>query len=218
MPVSDFHRQVASIALTAAAEHGFVLGGGNALIMHGIVDRYTADVDLVTNHADGVKAAAAAVEDVLQAAGLQTERQNREDGLGEVFYGFDDGLIEWTVTGPGGQQALLQITYFERNLTPVAMDVGPVLNPVDAISSKVRAFVTRAEERDLIDVAAALETYTVSQLITMARELEPELQDEDFADAGRRIDRLGDKVFARYGLSPDDVSRLKQRFADWPRS
>src|SRR5487761_1705690 len=169
MPVSDFHRQVASIALTAAAEHGFVLGGGNALIMHGIVDRYTADVDLVTNH-------------------------------------------------PGGQQALLQITYFERNLTPVAMDVGPVLNPVDAISSKVRAFVTRAEERDLIDVAAALETYTVSQLITMARELEPELQDEDFADAGRRIDRLGDKVFARYGLSPDDVSRLKQRFADWPRS
>jgi hypothetical protein len=44
MPVSDFQRQVATLALSAAARHGFVLGGGNALILHGIVDRYTADV------------------------------------------------------------------------------------------------------------------------------------------------------------------------------
>ena len=38
------------------------------------------------------------------------------------------------------------------------MDVGPVLNLFDAIASKVRAFVTRAEERDVIDVAAASST------------------------------------------------------------
>jgi hypothetical protein len=66
------------------------------------------------------------------------------------------------------------------------MDVGPVLNPVDAMASKVRAFVTRAEERDVIDVAAALERYSAGQLITMARRLERGLQDEDFADAGQR--------------------------------
>jgi hypothetical protein len=53
MPVSDFQRQVATIALNVAAGQGFVLGGGNALILHGIVDRYTADVDLVTNRTEG---------------------------------------------------------------------------------------------------------------------------------------------------------------------
>jgi len=218
MPVSDFQRHVATIALRVAAVYGFVLGGGNALILHGIVDRYTQDVDLVTNLGSGVKAAAGAVEDALRAAGLGAKRQDQDNGgLAELFYGFEEGLIEWIVTGPDGQQTVLQIAHFDRNRTPVPMDVGPVLNPLDAIASKVRACVTRAEERDVIDVAAALETYTVPQLMDLARQLEPGLQDEDFADAGRRLDRLSDKVFARYGLSPEDVARLRERFASWPR-
>jgi hypothetical protein len=195
MPVSDFQREVATIALKVAAEHGFVLGGGNALILHGIVDRYTADVDLVTDRTEGVKAAAGAVEDALRAAGFEAERQNRD-----------------------GQRTVLQIAHFDRNRNPVPMGVGPVLNPLDAIASKVRAFVTRAEERDVVDVAAALENYTVTQLIALARQLEPGLEDEDFADAGRRLDRLSDNVFARYGLGPEDVAQLRKRFAAWPRT
>jgi hypothetical protein len=50
----------------------------------------------------------------------------------------------------------------------------------------------------------------------IARQLEPGLEDEDFADAGRRLDRLSDTVFRRYGLSPDDIARLRERFAAWP--
>jgi hypothetical protein len=217
VPVSDFQREVATIALKVAAEHGFVLGGGNALILHGIVDRYTADVDLVTDRTKGVKAAAGTVEDALRTAGFEAERQNRDSGLDEVFYGFEDGLIEWVVTGPDGQQTVLQIAHFDRNRNPVPMDVGPVLNRLDAIAAKVRAFVTRAEERDAIDVAAALGTYTAGRLIALARQLEPGLEDEDFADAGRRLDQLSDKVFARYGLGPEDVARLRKRFVTWPR-
>jgi len=58
MPFTDFQRDVAAAALKVAAAHGFVLGGGNALILHGIIDRYTADVDLVTDQPAGVEAAA----------------------------------------------------------------------------------------------------------------------------------------------------------------
>jgi hypothetical protein len=118
---------------------------------------------------------------------------------------------------PGGEQTVLQITHFDRGRTPVTADVGPVLDPLDAIASKVRAFATRAEERDVIDVAAALGRYSAGQLIGLARQLEPGLEDEDFADAGRRLDRLSDTVFRRYGLSPDDIARLRERFAAWPR-
>jgi Nucleotidyl transferase AbiEii toxin, Type IV TA system len=217
MPFSDLQREVAAIALKVAAEHGFVLGGGNALILHGIVERYTADVDLVTDQPAGVEAAAGAVEEALRTAGFRAERQDRDSGLGEAFYGFDAGLAEWVVTNPRGEQTVLQIAHFDRNRAPVSMDVGPVLNPLDAIASKVRAFATRAEERDVIDVAAALEHYSVDQLISLARQLEPGLEDEDFADAGRRLDRLNDTVFRRYGLGPDDVARLRERFAAWPR-
>src|SRR6266536_2934330 len=48
VPVNEFHRQVAAIVLRVAAEYGFAVGGGTALIAHGIVDRYTADLDLVS--------------------------------------------------------------------------------------------------------------------------------------------------------------------------
>ena len=37
MPVSELHRRVAAIALEAAAVHGFALGGGNALLVHGVI-------------------------------------------------------------------------------------------------------------------------------------------------------------------------------------
>jgi hypothetical protein len=46
MPLRELHRQVATIALRAAARHGAALGGGNALIAHGVISRPTQDVDL----------------------------------------------------------------------------------------------------------------------------------------------------------------------------
>src|SRR6266536_1613302 len=57
MPLRELHRQVAAIALRAAARHGFALGGGNALIAYyGVISRATQDVDLVTNRETGVGA------------------------------------------------------------------------------------------------------------------------------------------------------------------
>ena len=50
-----------------------------------------------------------------------------------------EGLAEWMVTGPGGQQMLLQISYFDRSREPVTMDVGPVLDLDDVIAGKVVA-------------------------------------------------------------------------------
>jgi hypothetical protein len=43
-PIDKLQREVAAIALQAAARHGFALAGGNALITHGIIDRPTEDV------------------------------------------------------------------------------------------------------------------------------------------------------------------------------
>jgi hypothetical protein len=44
MPLSELQREVATIALRAAARNGFALAGGNALIAHGIIDRPTDDI------------------------------------------------------------------------------------------------------------------------------------------------------------------------------
>jgi hypothetical protein len=218
MPVVEFHRRVAAIALRAAAPYGFALGGGNALIWHGIVDRVTEDVDLFTDRSDGVVPAAAAVESTLLASGLTAERQDKTGGLADIFEGMGEEMAEWVVVGPEGEMTTLQMAYIDRCKAPLAMDIGPVLDVEDLIGSKVCALASRVATRDYIDTAAALRRYDAEQLICLARRLDPGLTDVDFADAGRRLDDMGDDVFARYGLDALAVAELRARFTDWPRS
>ena len=217
MPIDALQREVATIALRTAARHGFALAGGNALIAHGIVDRPTDDVDLFSDQETAVTDAADAVESALRQAGFEAERRDRTGGLEEVFYGMGEGLAEWIITAPGGQQTMLQMAYFDRTRGPVTMDVGPVLDLEDLAGSKVCALASRVEPRDYIDTAAALQRYSVGQLIGFARRMDPGLEDRDFADAGAQLDRMPDGVFTRYGLTPADVARLRAEFRVWPR-
>jgi Nucleotidyl transferase AbiEii toxin, Type IV TA system len=217
MPLDELHRQVAAVALGAAARHGFALGGGNALIAHGIISRPTEDVDLFTDRESGVPAAASAVEAALCSAGLEAERQDKTAGLGDIFDGLDEGLAEWVIIAPGGRQMALQMAYFGRENCPVVMDFGPVLDLEDAIGGKVCALAGRAYERDYSDVAAALDRYSVAEVIRFARRLDPGLEARDFADAGRRLDQLSDRRLTAAGLSAEDVATLRDRLAGWPR-
>jgi len=218
MPVGRLHAQVAAIALRAAARHGFALGGGNALMAHGVVDRFTADVDLFTDEEASVAAAAESVEKALRGAGFGTERRDKVSGLGDIFYGLGDGLAEWIVTAPGGEQMMLQMAYFDRARRPVVMEIGPVLDLEDVVGGKACALASRVEPRDYVDTAAALERYTVEQIVSFARRLDPGLTDRDFAEAAERLDQWGDGVFASFGLGPDAIAELRARFAAWPRT
>ena len=218
MPVSDLHREVTAVALRAASRHGFALGGGNALIAHGVIDRITQDVDLFTDEEHGVEAAAGAVEAALQAAGFEAEREDKTAGLSDVFEGMGEGLADWTITAPGGEQMMLQMAYFDRASRPVIMEFGPVLALEDVVGGKVCALASRAVPRDYLDTAAALERYTVAELIDFARQLDPGLTYQDFADAARRLDKVDDGWFASLGLTGPDIAALRERFAAWPRS
>jgi len=217
MPLDELHRRVATVALRVATRYGFALGGGNALIAHGLITRPTQDVDLFTNEETGVGAAADSVEAALLDAGFEAEREDDDAGLSDIFEGMGDGLAEWTVTAPDGRRMMLQMAYFDRAAQPVPMDVGPVLSLEDVVGGKVCALAGRAEPRDYIDTAAALKLFTIEEAIGFARRLDAGLEDRDFADAARRLDRWGDGVFAPFGLSPADVAALRDAFSNWPR-
>ena len=211
MPVGDLHRQVASVALAAARAHGFALGGGNALLAHGVISRPTQDVDLFTDQEDGVEAATDAVEAALRDAGFEPERQDEAEGLTDIFPGMGEGLAEWIVTAPDGEQMLLQLAYFDRGREPVVTDIGPVLDLEDVVGGKVCALASRNEPRDFSDVGAMLQRYSPAQLIGFAQRLDPGLTGQDFADAGLRLDQMDDRVFADIGLSQNEVTALRER-------
>jgi len=218
MPVSELHRRVAAVALSAAARHGFALGGGNALLAYGIISRETQDVDLFTDQERGVEAAAGAVEAALREASFMTERRDLAGGLADVFPGMGEGLAEWIVTAPNGGQMMLQMAYFDRDRDPVVTDIGPVLDVQDVAGGKVCALAGRVEPRDYADTAAILEHYSPAQLIGFARRLDAGLEGRDFADAGRRLDGLPDHAFTSIGLSQEDITAVRGRFASWPRT
>jgi Nucleotidyl transferase AbiEii toxin, Type IV TA system len=147
MPASDLHSRVAAVALGAAAGHGFALGGGNALLAHGVITRPTQDVDLFTGQEHGVQAAAGAVEAALREAGFRADRRDKAAGLADIFPGMGEGLAEWIVSAADGAQMMLQMAHFERGREPVVMDIGPVLDLEDVAGGKVCALACRVEPR-----------------------------------------------------------------------
>ena len=60
-------------------------------------------------------AAADAVQAALRGAGFQAERQDQTGGLAVMFPDLGEGLAEWIVTAPGGEQMLLQLACFDRS-------------------------------------------------------------------------------------------------------
>jgi hypothetical protein len=111
----------------------------------------------------------------------------------------------------------LSLGHLDRTLKPVVLQVGPVMAMPDLIAWKVAALVNRAEVRDFVDVARFLADRQADALLRMARQVDPALEDEDVARAGRRLDRTPDRVFAPYGLGPAEIGRLRSRFVAWPR-
>jgi hypothetical protein len=217
MTVPDpFQTHVARIALTAARAHGFALAGGHALIAHGVIMRATEDIDLFTDEAGGVRAAAEPVTAALTRAGMKVVDVPQTTEMGDVFYGFENDMAEFEVSRDG-QVVLLQLVRFDRGRSPVLMEIGPVLHLDDVIGAKVAALATRAAPRDYVDVAAALDRYDRHELRRLADGADGALTDEDFDDAMRRLDRIADDVLAVYLGPPAKVAQLRARFADWPR-
>ncbi|MFF0819750.1 hypothetical protein ACFYUR_05115 [Micromonospora haikouensis] len=174
------------------------------------------DVDAFTDRDGGVAAAAEAVETALLAAGFKVTQIDDDSELPTLIYGLHEHMTEWEIRR-GDRVVRLSLSSQARLHAPVLMDMGPVIDLADLLAWKVTALVGRARERDYIDVAAVLDRYTPAQLLGTARRVDPGLEDEDVPAVGRRLDRMPDEAFAPYQLTRDDVVRLRQRFAAWPR-
>ncbi|MEO3819415.1 nucleotidyl transferase AbiEii/AbiGii toxin family protein [Plantactinospora sp. B24E8] len=214
--LDDFYRQVARVALSVADKHGFVLGGGIAWAAHGLVSRPTEDVDLFADIDGAAANAAAEVRAALTAAGFTVADEDPSADLAGLFDGFALDMKDFLV-GQGGRRLRLSLGRLDRHRSPVVMDLGPVMHVQDLVASKTAALITRREVRDYIDIAAALDRYTIADLLRLAHEYDPAIDPEDVPAVGRYLDRLPDRRFARYGRDAEQVRQIREKLADWPR-
>lgn len=209
MPVEPFQARVAQLALDAAAVHGFALAGGNALAAHGLLSRPTEDVDLFTPLPGGPGQVLEAVEAALAADGFDVQVVRSPADHGGEF-----GQLQ---VSRDGRTTRLDLGRDWRAHAAVTLEIGPVLHLEDAVASKFTALLGRGLPRDYIDVAASLSRFSRSRLLELAFERDPGLRVDDVALAVMRLDRLGNESFQLYGLRPEDVNALRQRFEEWPR-
>jgi Nucleotidyl transferase AbiEii toxin, Type IV TA system len=209
--IPEDQEAIERIALTAAAPWGFALGGGRALLAHGLAGRPSEGVHLFTVDDSAVRPAAETVMDALAEAGFSVWEVGDETDL---FDDLADILIELTVSGRDGAAMPVSLGVQPLSRPPVELAVGPVTDLEDLAAIKVAAMVNRAEIRDFVDVAAFLRRFDRKRLLELVATVDPELTAEDFAACVRQLDGYPDFPFRRYDADPAVV---RAAFADWPR-
>jgi hypothetical protein len=200
--------EVLRIALEAARPWGFALGGGRALLAHGVHRRPTLGIDLVTDREGGVRDGAAAVAEALSEAGFPTEEVEDTDGFIE---GLDSAMVELAVYAPSGVIPM-SLGIQPRRHPLVEMSVGAVLHLEDLAAGKVAAMANRADVKDFIDVAALQTRFGVERLQELAAQIDPGLTDEDYAAAIGFLRDCDDDAFEEYGA---DARAVKLAFQNW---
>jgi hypothetical protein len=220
MDLDPLHLDITRIVLEATARYRAALGGGNALLAHGVSARRTEDIDVFIANGELVTAASAAALDALEQHGYRVEEHGDSDGVGDWWPEAGEGLAELEVTAPGSDRMVqVQASHFELLCPPVDMPgIGLVVALDDAAGFKAAATAGRALERDFVDIAAlAAAGYPAERLIALAMERDPGLPLFAFAEAARRLDRMEDSRLAPYLDADRDAAWVRAAFADWPR-
>ena len=205
-----FHRRLAEIGLAATSDFGFVLAGGYAISANGMGDRPSEDVDLFTNRPDPDQFAAAL--DRLRQAYLSHGLQVEDERIRPTF-------ADLHVTDPTtGETSNVQLGLDFRAFPPATLDIGPVLDPRDAVGGKMSALWSRGEARDYIDIATVLDSgrFSPEDVLAIADRLEATPLDRRMlAVRFRGVDQHDQRTFSRYGVNAHERDRIVAWFTAW---
>lgn len=207
--MDPLHRRLARLALARTSNYGFCLAGGYAVQEHGFVNRPSEDVDLFTTAAaeEQFPEALAAVIDAYEADGLDVSVTINNPSFARLQ----------VTDQAAGTTAKVELGIDWREHPPVALAIGPVLHPDDAVANKICALYSRAQARDYIDVDAVLRSgrYDSEGLLALARSHDPGFEEPMFVIALRAIRRLPPAEFTAYDLTKADALTLIERITEW---
>ena len=127
----------------------------------------------------------------------------------------EPGFTRLAVTVSDGRSVVVEVGHDARIREAVQLSFGRVLHPEEVAADKTLALFGRAAARDLVDVAALSERYTLEQLCELAAEKDPGFDRSVFADALVAAAAHSDTAFAELGLEPNAVAALRAGAARW---
>lgn len=192
--LSDLQQEILRILAELGESDDFALAGGAAIIVSGIADRPTNDLDFFTEHPKTVAALLDAAQAALEHAGFEVTRL----AAGSTF-------ARLRVVSPD------EVTYVDlasdaRMLPARSTDTGFMLAEAELAADKVLALSGRGESRDFIDFRGLLTRFDIDQLCQLAGEKDPGFAPEQLVAALEYFDRIPPAEFAEY---TDDYDGLR---------
>ncbi len=168
MPLSSGQERAAAILLSASGSR-MALGGGGALIAHGLVDRDSEDLDAFIDSREDFGTVASRVRAAFQGANYEI---SDNDSLGDPSQ-----ILTWFVrprrTATRGRPTLpvkIQLLRDPILLDPVPGRYGPMIDPVELGAQKLTVIYEDARPRDYDDLARIATHYRLDRIIEVADE------------------------------------------------
>jgi hypothetical protein len=181
----------------------FALAGGGALVVRGVVERPTQDLDFFATAPDSVDRLRPVLERALRDQGLTVEMRRAVPGFAQ--YRVSDA----------SEGTAVDLSWDTRLHPAEPTAFGLVLSRDELAADKTLALFGRAEARDFVDVYRLRRFYSRDDLYRFAREKDRGFDLAMFGVAVARIDR-----HERRDFPVDDASyaAMRDEFADWRKS
>ena len=191
MPLSRAQEHAAIILLSAGAGR-ISLAGGAALIVHGLVDRTTQDLDAFSRPRGNVPEIAASVALAFVSAGYAVQDVSEADELRTLMVSRQRRRL----LGRPLRPVKVQIGRDFQLLEPVPSPVGQTLDPVELAANKVLTVYDRPRARDADDIARLVPRFGLRQMLEVAdrKQVEPLVRGA-LADSFRMLQRIQDREF-----------------------
>lgn len=199
--LTEFQVDIAKIFFALPESSGFLLAGGAALIVHGLVERPTQDLDFFTSqHGGNIIAAAEAFEDAARQRNWVTHRVRESASFIRIsIIGRENLAIDFAIDSAP-----------ERS--PVISIIGPTFEPEELAGRKLVALFDRAEARDFTDVYILAQRYGKEKLLRRAKEIDQGFDKKILAEMFQILNRFSDDELP---VKSSQLLNLRNFFANW---
>lgn len=193
--LSTLQERIARIVASLPESDGFALAGGAALVVAGVVDRSTRDLDFFGPSGDDVQRLAAAIEQALTDAGVQIRRERETHTFVRFSIADGDDSTELDL----GADARIRPT----ELGPL----GPMLSVEELAADKLLALFDRAQARDFLDVAALIDRFGLERMCRLASEKDGGFARDVLRDMLGSFDRFSSDELGIHEAARRELSR-----------
>lgn len=202
--LTKFQIEVASSFMGLDSKNYFVLAGGGALLVHGISNRPTQDLDFFTTNPNfAIQLGLNNLVTLAKQKSWKIETVVKSDSFLRAVVSGDESLV----IDLAQDSAMI--------LEPVQTKIGLTLDPFELADRKLLALYDRAAARDFVDVYALSLHFERDQMVSMAMRIDVGFDLGVLAEMLRTIERFD---FRDLETSDFSAKQILEFFRQWERS